>query len=167
MKIGEQVSHQYAIYGDQLNGQTLYKVDEFNDGKTSDDRVLVKNQDGQWTPVDTIDKGISSAELKENYGLWQDKRRIRDLFKKDGKVQNDEVTPFSKELKTKQCEGCDPIDPYFAAGYWINYYSSSRDAQVNVEDGAEGKKLVLATDAVIDSESVVSFNIAHYPGMKY
>lgn len=68
-------------------------------------KMLVKiNPDapGGYDLVDKIDREIPFDELKDNYGIWQDKTHGNLWWKKekDGKIQEDEVTQI-KSMYTK------------------------------------------------------------------
>lgn len=91
-----------------FNGQNVFRLDT-NENKKADDTdpILVKKDaDGQWKPVDTLDKAVDRFQMGKSYGLWDDKevtktsgilwwKKTEVVRPKDGAIDADEISPLA------------------------------------------------------------------------
>jgi hypothetical protein len=99
MRVGENYSKSYPLIASEVEGKKAVKV-----GEKGGYLVKLDPDAKEWSLVDSVEKGISAEELKDSYGLWNDreltsgalfwKKTLRPL---DGKIQGDEVREFQKE----------------------------------------------------------------------
>ena len=94
-----------------LKGQKVLRASLTDSAQASqNDPVLVKRDpEGQWSPVDKLEKSVDRKELAENYGLWSDKEikkggvlgfGQKTVRAQDGEIQPDEVSTFKPSSKS-------------------------------------------------------------------
>jgi hypothetical protein len=119
------------------------------------DGMLVKvNPDapGGYDLVEKISSPISTEELRDNYGIWNDKTRGHFWKKepKDGKIQRDEVTPIKTQFPGQLWQMTCPYGDTFAGhhvGYVYHDQWELRDYSANVafKQSSEGPVPILTT----------------------
>jgi hypothetical protein len=148
MKVGQVTENSFTLKPSAVNGKMALQVGE-------SEKYLVKldQEDHGWSLVDKVDADISLSDMKESYGIWQDREIRKGFFKKiirpkDGEIQGDEIREFQKEYpetKTVYDKTKDP--PNF--GDKINlmpphyYYVIKPDARIAVSQTPQGTVAVL------------------------
>ena len=108
--------------------------------------LVKRNDEGNFEPVDTISKSISSEELEAHYGVWEDKTITKGALwwkktvrEQDGQVQADEVKNFPKFREGEMSHdwsrtvGGDKLYTFDSANISVNKTDSGEYAQMNTE----------------------------------
>jgi len=103
---------EYPIYKSEVEGKTVYKIQENDDGKRSDDSVIVKmdTETRDWSPIDSCEKNVDAEEMRRTYGLWK-KGMVSRILGKEGIQQND-ITSFRNESKNEVYVGSKPYNNF-------------------------------------------------------